>query len=247
MKENKDILTIFFFFFVVCFCANAQTAKQLHSTCKRYRHIIVESTGRYIEKNTSYADSFDYNFRPKFSCRYLDDDWFLCRIDSIIDTLCMNDIPFADNIEIDSTNILNLSVEIVEWYRSRESPVIDMFFSEEMFKDEFLNGKNHGLREYVSYIDSCINDTSKIFINVLLLVKKGEISEINYYCKNNCHILCNDTKKLDNHIFFSDMFFPLYEYESSELYDLIEWRNFLYKRISELKTTERKCLVPGMQ
>ena len=236
MKKIK-VLGLFILSCICCLGALAQSENQATSPCKRYRHIVFPNH-EYIGENINEFDYFDYSFRPRFECRYLDDDLLLCRIDTILDTLNKDDHSFNLNLGLNkSIIILVLNVKIIEWYRSRENPMIEMFFSGEYFKDEFVKGESHGLKDYVSYIDSCENDTSEIFAKVFLLVKEDEISKINFFRENNCYILCSCSKKLDGHDFCSDMFFSPLEYDTKYLYNLKEWCRFLHDRIIE----QRDC------
>lgn len=231
--KKLGTLVLIIFSCICCLDAIAQCEVQATSPCKRYRHIVAPN-GEYIGVDINEADSFDYFFRPRFDCRYLDDDLLLCRIDNIIGTINKDSLPFIFNWGLDkSIAILVLDVKIIEWYRSRENPVIEMFFSKEDFKDEYVKGESHGLKNYVSYIDSCENDTSEIFSKVFLLVKEDEISKIKFFSENNCYILCSCSKKLDGHDFYSDMFFATPEYDTKHLYNLKEWSNFLHTRIVE--------------
>lgn len=236
--KKIDILGLFILSCIYGFDAIAQSENQESSSCKRYRYIVAPND-EYIGNNINDVDSFDYFFRPRFDCRYLDDDLLLCRIDTIFDTLNKDNLSFNLNCGFNkSIIILALNVKIIEWYRSRENPVIKMFFSEEYFNDEFIKGESHGLKDYVSYIDSCENDTSEIFAKVFLLAKEDEIKKIKFFSENNCYILCSCSKKLEGHDFYSDMFFSTLEYDTKYLYNLNEWCQFLHARIIEQR--ERK-------
>ncbi|MBQ6046457.1 MAG: hypothetical protein IJL38_02385 [Bacteroidales bacterium] len=238
MMRKKYIL-----FFLVCCCmhcfeANAQIEEAPSATCRRYRHIILHETDKFNVPKISDTDSFAYFYRPEFKCRYLDDDYILCQIETINDTLNICDLPFNVCIGMNtSVKVLDLQIRILEWYRSKESPLIEMFFSDIFFSDEFIYGKKHGLKDHISYIDSCINDTTERFAQLFLLVKEDEIPLLKKYYENNCKIMFSCSRMIGKKSFYADMFFI--KYETDELYNLNEWGKFLHHKMKELGTLHK--------
>lgn len=202
---------------------------------KVYRHIILDESEKYLDNTIIIVDTFQYLYRPDFRCRYLDEDYLLCHIIQINDTFDVVELPFSmESCRKNDIKVLDVNVQIIEYYRSKEDPLIHAFFDEQLFREEYLGERNYGLFDYVAYIDSCIQDTTVSYKRLFLLVTNDEIPIIVSYQGKKDSVLCNINRIIEKQIFYSDIMYFKPNYNVKEFYSLSEWSSFLHQRIDKI-------------
>lgn len=202
---------------------------------KEYRHIIIEESEKYFGDTNIIVDTFQYLYRPDFRCRYLDEDYLLCHIIQINDTIDIDELTFSVQFcNKDDVKVLDVNVQIIEYYRSRENPFINTFFDEQLFREEYFGVRNYGLFDYVAYIDSCVQDTTSSFKRLFLLVTNEEIPIVFSYQGENDSVLCNINRIIDNQVYYSDIIYFQSDYDTKFFFSLLEWNSFLHQRINEI-------------
>ena len=202
---------------------------------RKYRHIIIDESDKYFPNNLLISDTFQYLYRPDFGCRYLDEDYLLCQIHQINDTLKVEDMPsLGITIETENLRILDINVRIIDIYKARLNPFHFTLFGEELFKEEYSGERNYGLLNYVSYVDSCIQDTTTKYLHLFLLVSKDEISLISSIEGKPVSIFCNINKIFDIQTYYSDILYFEPFFNLDEFYSLPEWADLLHQRIEDV-------------
>lgn len=208
---------------------------------KAYRHIILEESEKYFGNTNIIVDTFQYIIRPDFQCRYLDEDYLLCRIIQINDTFDIDELPFSvDFCRKYDVMVLDVNVLMMEYYRSRDYPFINAFFDEQFFREEYLGERNYGLFDYVDYIDSCVVDTSNRIKRLFLLVKNDEIPIVHSFQVRGEPLLCNINRIIKNQIYYSDIMHFKPNYNVKEFYSLSEWSSFLHHRVDKIIHSSNK-------
>lgn len=221
-------------------CLGQHIDKESHCT-KNYRHLIFEEKDKYLCEKAPIVDSFQYFYRPDFQCRYLDEDYLLCNIIQINDTLNVEELPVAVGyVKKDDVLILNINVQVLEFYKSKDNPFINAFFDEQLFEEEYLNERNYGLFDYVAYIDSCAQDTTSHVRELLLLVKKDEIPIIYSLQREKEPVLCNISRVIEKQVFYSDIIYFQSVSNAKDFFSLSEWSSFLHSRIDKIISSYKK-------
>lgn len=206
-----------------------------------YRHLFFEESEKYINSKNNIIDSFQYFYRPDFQHRYLDEDYIMCRIIQINDTLKVTELPFPVEFgKAFDVSVLDVNIQIIDYYKSRDNPIINTFFAEQLFKEEYNGERIYGLFDYVSYIDSCVQDSTSDFFRLYLLVTPDEIQFFNSFQNGIDSILCNISQIIDSQIYYSDIFYLKSDYNTKEFFSLSEWSSFLHQRIDRVV---RSCKV----
>lgn len=221
-------------------CIAQQITKE--SPCaKEYRHLFFEESDKYLGNINPIVDSFQYFYRPDFQCRYLDEDYLLCHIVQINDTIQVDELPFSvEYVKKKDVKVLDVNVEIIEYYKSRDNPLISAFFDEQLFIEEYLGEGNYGLFDYVSYVDSCVRDTSNSIMRLFLLVKNDEMPAIFSFQGEKDSVLCNINRIMENQIYYSDIVYFQSDYNATEFFSLSEWNLFLHHRIDKIVRSYNK-------
>lgn len=239
MKTTLIHITVFVFL-----CSQSCLAQHItkKSPCtKTYRHLVFEEGDKYLCNKAPIVDSFQYFYRPDFQCRYLDEDYLLCNIIQINDTINVDELPFSIGyVKKDDVKILDINVQVLESYKSKDNPCINFFFDEQLFKEEYLNKTNYGLFDYVAYIDSCVQDTTNCVRQLFLLVKNDEIPIIYSLQREKKSVLCNINRIIEEQAFYSDIIYFQSDYNTKDFYSLLEWSSFLHDRINEIISSCKK-------
>lgn len=239
MKTTLICITAFVFLCVQN-CLGQHIDKESHCT-KNYRHLVFEGKDKYLYEKDPIVDSFQYFYRPDFQCRYLDEDYLLCNIIQINDTLNVDELPFpVGYAKKDDVRILNINVQVLESYKSKDNPFINVFFDDQLFKEEYLNERNYGLFDYVAYIDSCVQDTTSCNRELLLLVKKDEIPIIYSLQREKGSVLCNISRIIEKQVFYSDIIYFQSVNNVKDFFSLSEWSSFLHNRIDKIISSCKK-------
>lgn len=234
------ILTIVSAFFFGPKCKAQQITSEPMCT-KAYRHIFFEESEKYLGNLDLNVDTFQYLYRPDFRCRYLDEDYLLCHIVQINDTIDLAELPFSvEFCKKDDVKVLDINVQIIDCYKSRDNPLINTFFDEQLFREEYLGERNYGLFDYVAYIDSCAQDTTNSFKRLLLLVTNEEIPIIFSYQGENDSVLCNINRIIENQVYYSDIIYFQSDYNTKFFFSLSEWDSFLHQRIDKIVRSSKK-------
>lgn len=237
--------TIYTFTIVIAFLLGPKSiAQQITSEpkcTKSYRHLIFEEGEKYIKNENLIVDTFQHFYRPDFRCRYLDEDYLLCHIIQINDTIDVDELPFSvEFCRKYDVKVLDVNVQIIDYYRSRDNPLIHTFFDEKLFREEYLGERNYGLFEYVAYIDSCAQDVAISFKRLFLLVTSEEIPIIFSYQGEKDSVLCNINRILENQVYYSDIIYFQSDYNTKVFFSLSEWDSFLHHRIEKIVRSCKK-------
>lgn len=234
------IFTIVSAFFFGQKCIAQQTTSEPMCT-KAYRHIFFEEIEKYLGNLDLNVDTFQYLYRPDFRCRYLDEDYLLCHIVQINDTIDMDELPFSVVFcKKDDVKVLDINVQIIDYYKSRDNPLINTFFDEQLFREEYLGERNYGLFDYVAYIDSCVQDTTNSFKRLFILVTNEEIPIIFSYQGENDSVLCNINRIIDNQVYYSDIIYFQSDNNTKFFFSLSDWSSFLHQRIDNIVRSCKK-------
>lgn len=215
-------------------CMAQQITKE--SPCaKAYRHLIFEEGDKYFGNDNPIVDSFQYFYRPDFRCRYLDEDYLLCHIIQINETIPVDELPFTvEFVNINDVKVLDVNVQIIDYLKSRDNPLIFSLFDEQLFMKEYLGERNYGLFDYVSYVDSCVRDTSNSIMKLFLLVKNDEIPIVFSFQGGKDSVLCNINRIIENQVYYSDIVYFQSDYNIKDFFSLSEWNSFLHQRIDKI-------------
>ena len=234
------IFTIFSAFLFGPQCIAQQIDTEPKCT-KAYRHLFFEESEKYFDNINLIVDTFQYLYRPDFRCRYLDEDYLLCHIIQVNDTIDVDELPFlVEFCNKHDVKVLDVDVQIIENYKSRDNPLINTFFGEQLFREEYLGERNYGLFNYVAYIDSCVQDTTNNFKRLFLLVTNEEISTISSYQGEKNSVLCNINRVVENQIYYSDILYFQSDYDTKFFFSLSEWSSFLHHRIDKIVRSCKK-------
>ena len=211
------------------------------SCARKCRHLISDESEKFINKKDLIVDSFQYFYRPDFRCRYLDEDYVLCHVIKINDTIDVDKLPFSVDLRYASDiKVLDVNMQLIEYFRSKDNPLIYTFFGEQLFKEEYVGERDYGLINYVSYIDSCVRDSTNRVVRLFILVTNNEIPIINSLTGTMDSVLCNINRVIENQVYYSDIIYFQSDYNTKDFFSLSEWSAFLHHRIDSVGRSLKK-------
>lgn len=197
---------------------------------------------RYGPEETA-DERFNSFYRRSFEKRFLDEDYVLCTIESIEDTLSLlfmeenANIHYWDYMKNLNVCFLKLNVDILDIYRSKDHPMLPCFFGERLYYEELSNKQSYGLMEHINSLDSIVEN--KLYHRkdtLYLMVAEKEIGRLVSESRKGGKIFCNISGYYgDSKMIVSDIFYFSSDYKLNGFYSSREFQKYLHSIIKKQK------------
>lgn len=231
-------MVVMFICFASCTQSKPVSSESNYRNQNQWDGVIVRTGPEETDE-----ERFNSFHRRSFEQRFLDEDYVLCTIESIEDTLSLlfmeenANIHYWDYMKKLNVCFLKLSVDILDVYRSKDHPMLPCFFGEQLYYEELSNKQSYGLMKHIRYFDSIVEN--KLYHKkdtLYLMVAEKEIGRLVSESRKGDKIFCNISDYYgDSKMIVSDIFYFSSVYKLNGFYSSREFQKYLHSIIKKQK------------